>query len=354
MKASSCLGWSLLTAGGILVAGAAALVIRAPRPDYTGAKCQFDPVLGWAPAQDPSQAGSTHRVGQWQEEVDDDREHIVIIGDSVAYGTGVSHPETYAAILGGMVSDYQVLNLSVTGYSIDQYFLALERELPKLHPRLVLVNIFTGNDYQGTTTDNNYGYSKPLFVPDGNGLRLTNVPLSSSNCVYFFSRSLLFSFLWRWAVREEKGFPRGSSRRETVTRLIATVCGSKVLNAEDGRTVIERLLDRIVALASEQGAEAAFVLLPDGSDFVNPESFRRPPFPKLQFFRELMRRSPYRYLDLSKVLSRLAKCEPGDGRACEASFENLVYLDGSHYTPYGHRFVADALYAFIEETFGIH
>ncbi len=342
----------LFTLVAMVAALVATLVIRAPRPDYTGARCRFDPILGWAPALGPSAGEGPHRVGQWGEEVDDDREHIVLIGDSVAYGTGVSHEETYARLLGRMTKDYQVVNLSVTGYSIDQYYLMLARELPRLHPKLVLVNIFSGNDYQGTTTDNNYGYAKPLFVPDGEGLRLANIPLTETNCVYLFSRSLLFSFLWRWAMAEEQGYPRGGRRREAVTHLIDHLCSSKRLTEEEGRKVVERLLHRIAALAAEHGAQVGFVLLPDGGDFVDRDYRDRPWFPKLRFFQELLGSLPYPVLDLYQVLSRSALCLPNGADLYQCPLEAL-YLDGSHYTPFGHCVVAEALHVFIEERFGI-
>ncbi len=327
-------------------------MIRAPRPDYTGAACQFDPVLGWAPLPDPDAPPGVHRVGQWQDAVDEDREHIVLIGDSVAYGTGVDREETYAAILGRMVSDYQVLNLSVTGYSIDQYYLMLERELPNLHPRLVVVNVFAGNDYQGTTTDNNYGYAKPLFVPDGDGIRLANVPLSESNCVYFFSRSLLFSFLWRWAMEAETGWPRRGSRREQVTHWIDRLCSSRVLDEQDGRRVIERLFHRIHALALEHGAQVMFVLLPDGGDFIDPDYHLRPTFPKYRFFRDLLAGLPYPVLDLHEAFARSPLLDSTSNGTSRFPVD-LVFLDGSHFTPYGHQWVAQFLADFLAEHFGI-
>jgi hypothetical protein len=79
-----------------------------------------------------------YRVRRVEEPVDPERPTIVFAGESVMFGEGLtweeSIPAQTAAILG-----VNSANLAVHGYSTDQMYLRLERELPRFsHPRAVI------------------------------------------------------------------------------------------------------------------------------------------------------------------------------------------------------------------------
>jgi hypothetical protein len=71
---------------------------------------------------------------------------IVMLGDSVAFGSGVSDGETFSAILDAR-PDVEVVNLAVDGYGTDQALLRLEREGLSYRPRAVVLNFCVRNDY---------------------------------------------------------------------------------------------------------------------------------------------------------------------------------------------------------------
>ena len=86
------------------------------------------------------------------------------MGDPIFWGTGVGDKETGAYLLDRKLSRFQVLNLGVGGYSIDQYYILLKNELSKLRPLLIIANIYLGKDFFGMLSQTTYGYEKPLFL----------------------------------------------------------------------------------------------------------------------------------------------------------------------------------------------
>jgi lysophospholipase L1-like esterase len=346
---------ALVAVGSLFVLLAALVLIRAPRPDGNRSNAKWDAELGWAPDCKPEQPACDldRTVGQRLELPDPGKQHIVMLGDSVTYGHGVGDAETFSAGLGRRIKDgrYQVLNAAVTGWSIDQYYLYLERILPKVHPRLVVVNIFTGNDYQGTVHDNNYGYKKPLYRIQDGRLVLTEPRLSSFNCPHFLSNSVAFSLMWRWASVRDRSV---GGRREAVLDLLKTLCGSRDLSAVEGPVVIRKLIDAIDELTKRAGAELVYVLLPrlsDGTSWKAPEGEWVAPWPTLPFFQNLFEGTAYDVLDFSKtIISRF--CPRGTDDCDWRGMEDL-FLDGGHYTVKGHDLLAETLYQHLRARYGI-
>ena len=92
---------------------------------------QFDPELGWSPIPNRSinfpgwGTISSNSLGFRSPEINQSKKQIIILGDSVAWGFGVNDTETFPYYLDESVSSlgYQVSNLAVSGYGIDQYYL---------------------------------------------------------------------------------------------------------------------------------------------------------------------------------------------------------------------------------------
>ena len=90
---------------------------------------QFDSIIGWVnyPKISRSHEGHTaygssnkkmnrftiNSQGYRSEEVDHDKKHILILGDSVAYGSHVDDHETLPHYLNSYYKNYQVINLGV-------------------------------------------------------------------------------------------------------------------------------------------------------------------------------------------------------------------------------------------------
>jgi hypothetical protein len=71
---------------------------------------------------------------------------IVMLGDSVTFGSGVADAETFSALLDAR-PELEVVNLGVDGYGTDQALLRLEREGLGYEPSVVVLNFCVRNDY---------------------------------------------------------------------------------------------------------------------------------------------------------------------------------------------------------------
>jgi hypothetical protein len=115
---------------------------------------QHDPQLGWVLASartgHSTVAGRNleyavdpagYRVRRVDEPVDLQRLTIVFAGESVMFGDGLAWEESIPAQVSAMVG-IQSANLAVQGYSTDQIYLRLVRELPRFQQPVAVVSIF--------------------------------------------------------------------------------------------------------------------------------------------------------------------------------------------------------------------
>jgi hypothetical protein len=115
---------------------------------------QDDPYLGWVLA--PARTGHTniggraieyaidasgYRVRGADEVVDVERPSLVFAGESVMFGEGLTWEESIPAQAGAL-SGIQSANVAVHGYSTDQIYLRVARELPRFRQPLAVVSIF--------------------------------------------------------------------------------------------------------------------------------------------------------------------------------------------------------------------
>ena len=135
--------------------------------------CQFDSELGWENKPNEKVTNNkitytTNSLGLRSEEIDPSKEHIVVLGDSVAMGVGVNDNETVSYYIQQETSKYQVITLAATGHSVDQYYLNLKKHLPKLNPKYIVPIIFSGNDWVETIQDDMWQIDKPFYkIEDG-------------------------------------------------------------------------------------------------------------------------------------------------------------------------------------------
>jgi hypothetical protein len=273
------------------------------------AESTMDDQLGWAPA------GPPEYVGQRLNKIDPAREHILIIGDSILYGHGVEEAQTAVYHVNEhFKSRYQTLNLSVSGYSPDQYYLYLRRVLPLTHPKAIVIGVFGGNDFQFTAKEWNYGHSKPLFtVKDGALVRIDE----AGRCLDSMSQSLLFKVLWR-----DVGL---------ATNVATLLCQPKELPLGQTEQVLLKIFDAIEDLGHQSGAKVIFMLEPVRDDLypISPE------------------RSKYtsKYADLKRLIleGKHDLFEPYLDLMRTQPKMNDLFMDPGHYTIDGNKQFADAI-----------
>jgi hypothetical protein len=136
---------------------------------------QVDPQLGWVLA--PSRTGRSvvagrtieyaidragYRVRRVDEPVDREDVAIVFAGESVMFGEGLTWDESIPAQAGAMLG-VQSVNLAVHGYSTDQMYLRLERELPHFRQPMAVVSIFV-TELFGRNLDDDRPHLAPGLV----------------------------------------------------------------------------------------------------------------------------------------------------------------------------------------------
>lgn len=130
-------------------------------PPVVGSAIRYDPLLGWSLRPGASvQTDVTERgihthiavnsLGLREHEIavarPRGRRRILIVGDSIAFGSGLEVGERFSDLLGHELGDsVEVINAGVPGWGNDQELLFYEQRLRRLRPDVVVLT-FTGNN----------------------------------------------------------------------------------------------------------------------------------------------------------------------------------------------------------------
>jgi hypothetical protein len=152
---------------------------------------RYDAELGWAPVPNSSSIVTTARTIHARhnslgfrdiEFVRDARPRMLFIGDSFVWGVDAEPGERFTDLLRSRISKFAIVNAGVSGYGTDQEFLLLQRIWDSIEPSVVVLIFCTDNDRLDNGTNIRYdGYQKPYFAPGSDGalvLRGQPVPLS--------------------------------------------------------------------------------------------------------------------------------------------------------------------------------
>ncbi len=265
-----------------------------------------DPELGWAPS-------GKGRVGQRLDVVDPARDHLLLMGDSIIFGQGLAETEHVGRRLEEQMPRFQVLNGSVSGYSVDQYYLYLKRIIDEVKPKAIVVGVFTGNDYQITAREFSWGTSKPLFTVQDGELRRSN---AGASCIDDLSHSLLFRSLWR--------------SRDMALGTINALCAPRELRRGEAEAVLGKLFDGIDALGHRYGVRPLFALLPVRDEY---NLFDRERFLYSGKYRDLRRLLVLGKHDFFEPFPAIARDQKESG-------ESLYLEDHAHFTAKGHVLLA--------------
>lgn len=265
---------------------------------------RHDPELGWAAISGSTSVVSNARTFHAQhnrlgfrdiEFERDGRPVLLFLGDSFVWGVDAESGERFTDLLRARISNYSTVNAGVSGYGTDQEYLLLQRIWPDMRPEMVVLIFCTDNDRADNSTNIRYdGYRKPYFVPSpAGGLVLDGQPVPYSLQVYI-RENWLVRHLWlaRAAVAAyvEIRYPRLSVPDPT-----------------------EQLVDKIHDFLEARGARLVVGLQTSDEKLIRHLSARKIPF----------------------VAFDGAEAYPSDY--------------GSHWTPAGHRAVAERLSKLLSE-----
>ena len=226
-----------------------------------------------------------------------DRPRIVALGDSLTFGWGVEAEEGFTSRLEDRLGA-DVLNLGVSGYGTDQELLLWEREGRALRPLVVLLTV-CANDLEEIARPAAYGRSKPWFSLRDGSLRLEGTPGAASRLAEW---SHLARSLRAWSVK-----------RSTPPLDAAERPGAEALQCA--------LVARLAAEAQAGGARLLVVI--DGADA--PAACLRSS-------------SAWAVVDVRPALEAAARSGP------------VRFATDPHWTPHGHRAVAEAIASQLEES----
>lgn len=99
--------------------------------------------------------------------INNDKKNILLCGDSYTWGYSAKPIDScFADVLQKWMPAYNVINLGLPGTDVITYKKIIEHYLPVLHPDLVVINFFSGNDF--------IYYDKKLIPYKNNDVFLTN------------------------------------------------------------------------------------------------------------------------------------------------------------------------------------
>lgn len=231
----------------------------------------------------------------------DKRPTIIVAGDSFAFGVGVEYEQTYGAIIESRLPGTVVYNLAMPGFGLDQIWLSVKHYALPLKPDLVTIGLI-GDSFSRSQLAYRHmeGFNKPIFkLVDGRLVPKTPEDRPTPVVRFVQRRSHLWragelAFLW-FAYR----IPLGEwwFLNEAILDAIRTECG-------------------------ERGVPVLFVYHPS-------KGWRR--FPSL---RAHMRRVGANFIDLTDDPTPPPR---------------MYFPRDWHYTPEGHRYVAEAVVTWIRK-----
>lgn len=180
---------------------------------------------------------------------------LILLGDSVTFGLGVSDDETFAASLSQGAAPYQVTNLAVPGYGPGQSTLRFESERPLSRPAVVILGLCLGNDLADVAALHhlyNESLPKPRFVLRGGALLLEDEHVRGQRLRSLLDRSFLLARLGPSIEAP------GPQHEQTARRLTALRRHSP--EAED---TLVAIVQRLRGQVESRGARLLVVAFPD-------------------------------------------------------------------------------------------
>lgn len=259
-----------------------------------------------------------------------ERASVVIVGDSLAYGWGLTREESWIALLEKELDDGPVVTLGLPGTVPQQYLRYLETFGLALEPEIVIFTIFSGNDFVDAMAFDSWSAAgSPGSFGDWRNFG-GDVPSPGRDLI---ARSYLLAFL-KSASRSLRS--RSASRTmvlEDDARLVLTpsILRHAVLHRRPDSPGFRSVLEATLAardLAESTGSRFVVLLFPTREEIYLP--LVEEPFPSLFGpFKEALERESVEYIDLATRFGQLA-----------ARKQKLYFTVDTHPNAYGNEVVA--------------
>jgi lysophospholipase L1-like esterase len=183
--------------------------LRELRDGYTaGASLvhRYDPDLGWSPVANVTTTFTGSRTIAVRNnsfglrDIEHDRTAkptVLFLGDSFVWGYDVEQNERFTELLRDELVGTRIVNAGVVGYGTDQEYLLLDRIWNAFQPAVVVLMFCVNNDRADNSVNlNDGGYYKPYLKRDAGGAwRFAGRPVPKSRHSYFIDDPLVRN-LW--------------------------------------------------------------------------------------------------------------------------------------------------------------
>ena len=216
---------------------------------------RYHPRLGWVPIANLSKASvenhppvSTNSRGlRSLREIPyakpAGRKRLVAIGDSYTFGFDGEDEDIWPVVLEEALSGWDVVNLGVFGYGIDQQLIMLQDQGIKYEPDVVVVGFYEADADRALLSFREF--AKPRFELRDGRLDLTNVPVPTPEQIlarHAHRPPISYTLHWWWqrsrgreAMREQASAPYRSQRSSLVKAILWQMqhevlgCGARML-----------------------------------------------------------------------------------------------------------------------------
>ena len=235
---------------------------------------------------------------------------IICTGDSFTLGYGVDNDNSWCQLLSANDERLETVNMGQGGYGIDQAYLWYMRDGRKLEHDIHIF-AFIDDDFRRATSSRFWNYQKPVFKLQGDTLVLENVPVPK----YQFETPVLTRIATNW--RNFQMFQLIERIREKSKVQIIPYKGFD----EQIRKIALKIFEALHQANKEKGSILVVLYLPTDYDYSHEVPWRK-------FLSDELKKRDIIFIDMTPEFIK----QPID----------LMFR--VHYSEYGNRYVADALY----------
>jgi len=249
------------------------------------------------------------------------KKSIIAIGDSFTFGHRVAAEDAWPSRLEEALGnkEWRVINMGACGYGLDQMFLWLQAEIPRIRPELVVLGLINDDIRRVGLYQWASGYGRPRYKIYFDRLKLTNVPVPEKievdkeyrrwkNIFFDHYKSYFLDFILK---------------RLGATRAGRVICGPY---GEESILISEKLILAMRDLCRRYGAEFVIVAIPKEHELDKGYNF-----------------------ELERLINhgRLNGIEVIEARDTFASMNDLYIPGDGHPTPAGHKLIARRIYDYL-------
>ena len=247
----------------------------------------YDEALGWTVGRDRSGANGLHlssaeglRAARRGAVLagPKTKPRIAIAGDSFVFAEEVAFEDSWGHLLeANSGGKFEVLNFGVPGYSIDQAYLKVKKDVLAWQPDIIILG-FPLSDFYRTVTVYPFissphwsmPFSKPRIVRDGNALRTLNVPTIDPHVMFAQQSIADLPFLEYDAAYEPRHWQSGFADVSYVKRLLFGAVTPDLqpehASNEEIVPVHAAIFREFIRLAEDNGAIPLIAYFPGGGD----------------------------------------------------------------------------------------